>query len=189
MMLRAVTNRDFPKLKQLLKTLFNIELDYDQSIKFGKDSPVTLPGLLKMAWLSKDPQDRIRILFINTEDLSFGMSRNVDVTGRSIPHKRLAFIGVPETIDAVDDNCIKPDTVDGYLLAITLHELYEVLTGDFDHCNNSSHCINAKCNMKKVGTCSACMGGFIDQKYPDITLEDLYCAEHLAKLKRALAKN
>ena len=95
MMLRAVTNRDFPKLKQLLKTLFDIELDYDRSIKFGKESPATLPALLKMAWLSRDAQDRIRIIFINTEDLSFGMSKKADVTGRSIPHKKLAFIGVP----------------------------------------------------------------------------------------------
>jgi hypothetical protein len=188
MMLRAVTNRDFPKLKQLLKTLFDIELDYDRSIKFGKESPATLPALLKMAWLSRDAQDRIRIIFINTEDLSFGMSKKADVTGRSIPHKKLAFIGVPETIGAVSDNCIKPDTIDGYLLAITFHELYEVITGDFGHCEHPRRCINSLCDLKEVGTCSACMGGFIDKKYPDLTLEDLYCEEHLAKLNLALAR-
>jgi hypothetical protein len=188
MMLRAVTNRDFPQLKQLLRSLFNIELDYDQSIKFGGDGPVTLPYLLKMAWLSKDAQDRIRILFINTEDLSFGMSKKVDVTGRSIPHKKLAFIGVPETIGPVADNCIKPDTIDGYLLAITLHELYEVLTGDFGHCDHARRCINSMCDIEDVGTCSACMGSLIDEKYPDIKLEDLYCEEHLAKLNRALSR-
>jgi len=185
-MLRAVTNMDFPKLRQLLKALFDMELDYDPSIRLdGRNSIIRLAR----AHLSNDPEGRIRILFIRAGDLSFGMAPKVDVTGFNIPHKKLTFIGIPESVDAVSEECIRPGTMDGYLLAITFHELYELLTGDFGHCDNARRCINAMCDIEEVGTCSACMGSLIDQKYPDITLEDIYCEEHLAKLNRALAQN
>jgi hypothetical protein len=32
------------------------------------------------------------------------------------------------------------------------------------------------------------MGALVDEKFPDLKLEELYCEEHLAKLKVALEK-
>jgi hypothetical protein len=184
-MLRAVTNRDFPELQKALKALFNMELDYDPSIKVNGHNAVVR---IARAHLSKDPLGRIRIFFVDTDDLSFGWRDNVDLTGFNIPYKKLTFIAVPETLDVVDEDCIKPNTLEGYLLAITLHEMYELLTGDFGHCDNPRRCINSNCGIYVVGTCSACLGSMIDEKLPGLTLEDLYCEEHLANLRAALKK-
>lgn len=183
-MLRAVTNRNFPMLRQALKSLFGIELEYDPSIAPAGAGAL---GRLVFSQLSSDPQGRIRIVFVDTEDVSYGWRKDVDVTGVNIPDRRLAIIGVPEGIDPVSEECYPKSSLDGYLLVITLHELYELLTGDFGHCENPGRCINSECGFD-VGTCSACMGALVDEKFPDMGLEDLYCPEHLGKLKLALKK-
>ena len=182
-MLRAVTNRDFPELKKTLKALFNMELDYDPSITVSGRKAVFQ---IAHEHFKNDPLRRIRIFFVDTADLSFGWQKNVDLTGFNIPHKKLTFIAVPKTLDVVDEECLKPNTMEGYLLAITFHEMYELLTGDFGHCDNPCHCINSTCGIYEVGTCSACMGSFIDERLSSLTLEDLYCKEHLANLRAAL---
>ena len=181
-MLRAVTNRDFPMLRQSLKSLFGMELDYDPSLKVSGKL-----DLYRMNF-SSDPHGRLRILFIdNTRDLSWGFSRDADVTGRSNPHAKIAMIAVPDEVTPVTEKCrLKTGTIDGFLLVVTLHELYEVITGDFDHCDNPCTCINSECEYFDVGTCSACMGALIDEKFPDLKLEDIYCPEHLRNLRRAL---
>ncbi len=43
----------------------------------------------------------------------FRLAKKVDVTGFNIPYKKLTFIGVPETLDVVDEDCIKPNTMEG----------------------------------------------------------------------------
>ena len=183
-MLRAVTNRDFPMLRQSLKSLFGMELDYDPSIT-PKDN-----GVLHrfFSQFSSDPLGRVRIIFIDTEDVSFGWRKDVDVTGVNIPHQKITFIGVPEKLEPISDECYGPSSLDAYLLVITLHELYELFTGDFGHCENPGRCINSECGIYTVGTCSACMGAIVDEKFPNLKLEDIYCPEHIRKIKMALKK-
>jgi hypothetical protein len=184
-MLRAVTNRDFPMLRQTLRSLFDMELDYDPSLK--ADGHGVAMSFIRARFL-RDPRGRVRIIFVDTGDLSFGMERDVDVTGFNLPHKRLTFIGVPKSVEAVSDACPGPGSLDAYLLVVTLHELYELLTGDFGHCDNPGRCINSECGVYEVGTCSACLGALVDEKFPDLTLEDLYCEGHLANLRAAFNK-
>jgi len=182
-MLRAVTNRDFPMLRQALKSLFDMEIDYDPSIKMKGHSAIMR---FIHAQFSSDPHGRVRIIFVDTDDLSFGTARRVDVTGFNIPYQRVTFIGVPKKIETVSEECYKTSSMDAYLLVITLHELYELFTGDFGHCDNPCRCINSECGIYDVGTCSACMGSLIDEKFPNLTLEDIYCPEHLKNLRSAL---
>jgi hypothetical protein len=185
LMLRAVTNRDFPMLKQALKSLFDMELDDDASLSM--DGRGAIRRFIHTHF-SSDRQGRIRIIFVDTEDLSYGRAGKVEVTGFNIPYQRVTFIAVPESFETVSEECFETCTMDGYLLVITLHELYELFTGDFGHCDNPGKCINSECGMYDVGTCSACMGAMVDKKFPDLKLEDLYCEEHLAKLSAALQK-
>lgn len=184
-MLRAVTNRDFPMLRQSLKSLFGMELDHDPSLKLEGSGAIQR---FIYGHFSRDPLGRIRIIFVDTEDVSYGWHEDVDVTGVNIPHKKLTFIGAPTSVDHISDECYGRSSLDAYLLVVTLHELYELLTVDFGHCDNPGRCINSECNVYDVGTCSACMGALIDEKFPDLKLEDLYCGEHLRKLKLALKK-
>lgn len=184
-MLRAVTNRDFPMLRESLKSLFGMELDVDPSLKPRGKNPIKR---FFYGQLSSDPRGRVRIIFVDTADVSYGWRKDVDVTGVNIPYKKLTFIGVPESVEPVDEECYGKSSLDAYLLAVTLHELYELFTGDFGHCDNPGRCINSECGVYVVGTCSACMGTLVDEKFPDLKLEDLYCPEHLRKLKIALKK-
>ena len=184
-MLRAVTNRDFPMLRQALRSLFDMELDLDPSLSLEGRGAIRR---FIHTHFSSDPKGRIRIIFVDTEDLAYGRMRNVDVTGFNIPYQRLTLIGVPESIETQSEECYKTCTMDAYLLVITLHELYELITADFGHCKNPGRCINSECGVYDVGTCSACMGALIDEKFPNIVLEDLYCAEHLRKFSAALKK-
>jgi hypothetical protein len=185
MMLRAVTNRDFPMLRQALKSLFGMELDYDPTLNL--DGRGAIQRFIHTHF-SSDRQGRIRIIFVDTEDLSYGRARDVDVTGFNIPYQRLTLIGVPGSIETVSEECYETGSKDAYLLVITMHELYELLTADFGHCENPGRCINSECGIFDVGTCSACMGALVDEKFPDLKLEELYCEGHLAKLKVALEK-
>jgi len=173
-------------LRQALKSLLAMGLDYDPSLNV--DGRNAIIHFVRQRF-SRDPLGRIRIIFVGTGDLSYGTASDVDVTGFNIPYKKLMFIGVPKSVEAVSEMCPGPGSLDAYLLVITLHELYELLTGDFGHCDNPGRCINSECGVYEVGTCSACMGAMIDEKFPDITLEDLYCIEHLRKLKLALKKS
>lgn len=183
-MLKAVTNRDYPMLRQALGKLLDIELECDPSIKI--DGRLAVMKIAREQLFS-DPKGRIRIFFVDTGDLAYGMARGVEVTGFNIPHKKLMFISVPKAVEAVSDECgPAPKTIEGYLLAITLHELYELFTGDFCHCDNPRRCINSACSLYDVGTCSACLGGLIDEKLPDLKLKDVYCEYHLKKLRHAL---
>jgi hypothetical protein len=184
-MLRAVTNRDFPMLRQTLRSLFDMELDYDPSLNLEGRSAI---WRFIHTHFSSDPEGRVRIIFVDTEDLSYGRARHVDVTGFNIPYQRLILIGVPESIETQSEECYKTCTMDSYLLVINLHEFYELFTSDFSHCGNPGRCINSECGIYEVGTCSACMGALVDEKFPDLKLEDLYCEAHLAKLKAALMK-
>lgn len=184
-MLRAVTNRDFPMLRQALQSLFGIELDRDPAL--GAEETGAIRRFFH-GHFSQDPLGRIRIVFIDTEDLSGGWRDNVSVTGVNIPYRKLILVGVPEKADPVSDECYGAGTMDAYLLVITLHELYEMFTGDFGHCDNPRRCINSECGVYEVGTCSACMGALVDEKFPDLKLEDLYCPEHIRKLTLALKK-
>jgi hypothetical protein len=172
-------------LRQALKSLFGMELDHDPSIKLDGRSAI---WRFIHVHFSSDPRGRIRIIFVDTEDLSYGRAGSADVTGVSIPYQRLTLVGVPKSVETVSEECYDTGTMDAYLLAITLHELYELFTGDFGHCDNPGRCINSECGIYDVGTCSACMGSFVDKKFPDLKLEDLYCEEHLKKLRAALKK-
>ncbi len=184
-MLRAVTNRDFPMLRQSLKALFGMELDHDPALSPSGKSAV---HRFFFSQFSRDPQGRVRIVFVDTEDVSYGWRKDVDVTGVNIPYKKLTVIGVPEKLEPISDECYGECSLDAYLLVVTLHELYELFTGDFGHCENPGRCINSECGVFDVGTCSACMGAVVDEKFPDLKLEDLYCPEHLRELKLALKK-
>lgn len=181
---RAVTNRDFPMLARALRDLFGMELDYDPSLDaLARQSVWSLS-----ARNDRDPEGRIRILFIDgTEDLSKGWLRDRDVIGRSFGWLRLVQVAEPEEFDFTSEGCLYvPRTKEGYLLAVTLHELYEVLTGDTHHCQNPGRCVNSECRVTDEGYCCLCMGGLIDEKWPDLRLEDLYCEEDLAELRRVL---
>ncbi|WP_424358509.1 hypothetical protein [Methanocella sp. MCL-LM] len=135
-----------------------------------------------------DPENRIRIVFVDgAEDLSFGMAPRTNIIGFNVARHKLIFVGVPPELDPISPDCDHaPETLDGYLVAVTLHELYENLTGDVSHCRNPGKCINSICRHYENGTCCVCMGGLIDRKYPDLTLEDLFCEEDLSELRRAL---
>lgn len=186
-MLRAVTNKDFPLLRESLPRIFGIEVDYDPS--FTPKRKITPYNFFLNRLVPEDPEGRIRIIFVDgMTDLFCGWSGDTDVIGFNMSHKKLIFVAVPDEIEALDPDCFyQPGTMEGYLLSVTFHELYENITGDVRHCRNPGICINATCKFYDNGTCSVCMGGFIDEKLPELTLENLYCAEHLAKLKRALA--
>lgn len=138
--------------------------------------------------LCKDPAGRLRIIFVEgVEDLSFGMAAGTNIIGFNMSRHRLVFVGVPPELDPISPDCAYvPRTMDGYLLAVALHEIYENLTGDVRHCRNPGKCINSVCRLYENGTCCVCMGGLIDHKYPDLQLEDLYCEEDLDELRRAL---
>ncbi len=185
MMLRAVTNRDFPMLRRALKSLFGMGLDHDPSL--GLESRSALRRFAHTHF-SSDPAGRIRIIFVDTEDLSYGRARDVDVTGFNVPYRRLILVGVPKGVETQSEKCYATCTLDAYLIVITLHEVYELLTGDFCHCDNPCRCINSECGVFDVGTCSACMGALVDEKFSGLKLEDLYCEGHLAKLKTALER-
>jgi len=185
-MLKAVTNRKFPMLEQSMDRLFGIPLEHDPD----------LTALARMSrWslftrVRKDPAGRIRILFVDgTEDLSAGWARDRDVIGQNFGQLKLILVAVPEEFDFTLEGChYVPETLDGYLLAVTLHELYEIITGDLSHCRNPGRCVNSQCRMSKKGYCCLCMGGLIDRKWPDLALEDLYCEEDLGHLRRALGR-
>ena len=183
-MLRAVTNRDFPLLRRSLKSLFDMELDFDPSLNVEGRSAII--GFIRKRF-SNDPMGRVRIIFVDTADLSYGRAGDVEVTGFNIPHKKLTFIGVPESVDDLGE-CYGESSMDAYLLVVTLHELYELFTGDFGHCDNPRRCINSSCSVYGRGTCSSCMGALVDRIHETMTLEDLYCEEHLTKLREALRR-
>ncbi len=183
---RAVTNRYFPMLAQTMRDHFGIELDYDPSLDtMAKQSIRSL-----FSRINCDPEGRIRILFVDgTEDLSRGWLRDRDVIGRNLGWLRLILIAVPDEFDFTLKGCVhSPKTRDGYLLAVALHELYELLTGDLSHCDHPGTCVNSVCRVSDRGYCCLCMGGLIERKWPDIRLEDLYCEEDLAQLRQALSR-
>ena len=135
-----------------------------------------------------DPENRIRIVFVDgAEDLAFGMAPHTNIIGFNVARHKLIFVGVPPELDPISPDCDHtPETMDSYLVAVALHELYENLTGDVSHCRNPGKCINSVCRHYENGTCCVCMGGLIDKKYPDLRLEDLFCEEDLSELRRAL---
>jgi hypothetical protein len=183
MMLRAVTNRDFPMLGRTLQSLFGMGLDVDPSLDLEGHGAV---WRFIHTHFASDQKGRIRIIFVDTEDLSYGRARHVDVTGFNIPYQRLMLVGVPKGVETQCEDCFRTCSMDAYLLAIVLHEFYELFTSDFGHCDNPRRCINSECDEYDVGTCSACMGALIEEKFPDLKLEDLYCDEHLDNLRTAL---
>jgi hypothetical protein len=183
---RAVTNRNFPMLAHVLRHHFDIELDHDPSL----DAQAMQSIWNLFTRVGRDPAGRIRILFVDgTEDLSRGWFRDRDVIGRNVGWLRLVLIAVPEEFDFTAEGCAySPQTREGYLLAVALHELYELLTGDISHCHHPGTCVNSVCRVSDQGHCCLCMGGLIEQKWPDIALEDLYCAEDLGHLRHALRR-
>lgn len=185
--IKAVTNKDFPLLKEALHNIFNIELDYDPALK--KYASYSVADVIHSMFIPPDTAGRIRIIFIdNTADLSCGMFRDTDIIGFNMFRKKLVFVAIPEAVEPISEECpYVPVNIDNYLLSVTFHELYENLTGDVRHCNNPGSCINSVCKFYENGTCCVCMAGLIDRKYPDITIDDLYCGEHAARLKKALA--
>jgi hypothetical protein len=185
-MLRAVTNRYFPMLAHTMRDHFGIELDHDPALE--AQSKQSFRNLFTR--VNKDPEGRIRILFVDgTDDLSRGWFRDRDVIGRNMGWLRLILIAVPEEFDFTSEGCAyNPKTRDGYLLAVALHELYELLTNDLHHCHNPGTCVNSVCRVSDKGHCCLCMGGLIERKWPDITLEELYCEEDLAELRLALGR-
>jgi hypothetical protein len=182
---RAVTNRNFPMLERMMRDHFGIELEHDPAL--DEQAKLSLRSLYTR--VKKDPEGRIRILFVDgTEDLSRGWFRDRDVIGRNMSWLRLILIAVPEEFDFTAEDCVySPKTQDGYLLAVALHELYELLTGDVSHCRHPGTCVNSVCRASDQGHCCLCMGGLIEHKWPGITLEELYCEEDLAQLRQALS--
>ncbi len=170
-------------LRRVLLSLFGMGLDLDPSL--DPDGRDAIRRFIH-TYFDRDPAGRVRIIFVDTEDLSYGRARRVDVTGFNIPYRRLILVGVPRSVETQSEECYGTCTPDAYLLAVTLHELCELFTGDFGHCQNARRCVNSECNVYGVGTCSACMGASIDEKFPELRLEDLFCDEHLANLKAAL---
>ncbi len=183
---RAVTNRHFPMLEHMLRQHFGIELDYDPSL----DEMAGQSLRHMFTRVKKDPEGRIRILFVDgTEDLSRGWFRDRDVIGRNLSWLRLILIAVPDEFDFTMEGCAYvPRTMDGYLLAVALHEVYELLTSDVSHCHHPGTCVNSVCQVSEQGYCCLCMGGLIEKKWPDVTLEDLYCEEDLAQLRQVLGR-
>ena len=118
----------------------------------------------------EDPAGRIRIVFLDgVDDLSFGMAHDSCVIGFNVARHKVVFVGVPEVLETISEDCDHvPKTLDGYLLSVTLHELYENLTGDVRHCRNPGKCVNSICRLYENGTCGVCMGGLIEEKYPDL---------------------
>lgn len=186
-MIKAVTNKDFPMLKEALHNIFGIELEHDPSL--NSLSRVSVSGILHIMKIPQDPEGRIRIIFIdNTTDLACGMVKDTDIIGFNILKKKIVFVGVPSEVEAISPDCSYiPRTLEGYLLSVTFHELYENITGDTQHCRNPGKCINSICRLYENGTCCVCMGGLIDDKYPYVSLEDLFCEEDLRLLRNALS--
>ncbi|MCD1294718.1 hypothetical protein CUJ83_06865 [Methanocella sp. CWC-04] len=187
-MLKAVTNKDFPMLREALSLLFNVELEYDPDMKKVKNFSTS--DFIRFMTMGPDPHGRIRIFFIEgTDDLSNGMFKNTDIIGFNMVKKKLVFVAIPSKVEPISEECdFMPRSMESYLLAVTLHELYENLTGDVSHCHNPGKCINSICKLYDNGTCCVCMAGLIETRYPDITLEDLFCEEDLGLLKEALRK-
>jgi hypothetical protein len=181
----VVTNRYFPMLAHTLRDLFGIGLEYDPSLnRFNKR---TL-GQIISGSVCKDPQGRIRLIYVDdVDDLSSGRFRDRDVIGFNLTWNRLIIVAVPPAVDPISSQCAYvPHDMESYLLAVTLHELYENLTGDVRHCHNAGKCLNSVCRVNHNGTCCVCMAGLIEKKWPDLTLEDLYCEKHRAGLRRVL---
>ena len=78
-----------------------------------------------------------------------------------------------------------PRTKEGYLLAVALHELYEVAHRRRQPLSPPGHVRQFCVPGLREGYCCLCMGGLIENKWPDITLEDLYCEEDLAELQES----
>lgn len=186
-MLKAVTNRNFPMLGQALQQLFGIGLDYDPAL----DALAHLSFRSLFARMARDPAGRIRIVYVDgSDDLSRGWFNDRDVIGNNVQPLRLIRIAVPDEYDFTSEGCAYvPKSLDSYLLAVTLHELYELLTGDVYHCHHPGICVNSVCRVSDCGYCCLCMGGLIDAKWPDLALEDLYCDEDLGELRQALGRN
>lgn len=183
---RAVTNRYFPMLAHTMRDSFGIELDHDPTLNVMAGQHIRN----RFPCFKKDPEGRIRILFVDgTEDLSLGWFRDRDIIGLNFSSLNLILVAVPDEFDFTLDGCLyAPETMNGYLMAVTLHELYEIITGDLSHCKNPGRCINSKCLVSKKGHCCLCMGGLLEKKWPDVTLEDLYCEEDLAQLRQSLGR-
>ncbi|OPY26650.1 MAG: hypothetical protein A4E28_02389 [Methanocella sp. PtaU1.Bin125] len=181
----AVTNRYFPMLAHTLRDLFDIRLEHDPSLNRLSRRPVRQ---IIAGSVCRDPQGRIRLIYKeNVDDLSSGRFHDRDVIGFNMAWSRLIIVAVPPAVEPISDRCAYvPRDLDSYLLAVTLHELYENLTGDVRHCHNPGRCLNSVCRADCNGTCCVCMAGLIEKRWPDLTLEDLYCKEHLAGLRRAL---
>lgn len=180
-----VTNRHFPMLAHTLRDLFGMELERDASL--DRLSRRSIRSLIASG-ICRDPQGRIRLIYVDgVEDLSSGRFEDRDIIGFNMAWNRLIFVAVPPEIDPISRKCAYiPRDMDSYLLAVTLHELYENLTGDVRHCHNAGKCLNSVCRVDDNGTCCVCMAGLIEKKWPDLTLEDLYCEEARAELRRVL---
>lgn len=182
-----VTNRYFPMLAHTLRDLFGIELEYDPSL--NRLNRLSIHNVITGS-ICKDPHGRIRLVYVDgVDDLSSGRFRDRDIIGFNMTWNRMIFVAVPSEIDPISSKCAYvPHDMDSYLLAVTLHELYENLTGDVRHCHNAGKCLNSVCRVDINGTCCVCMAGLIEKKWPDLTLEDLYCDEGRAELRRALRR-
>ncbi len=180
-----VTNRYFPMLAHTLRDLFGIELEHDPSLDRLSKRSITR---IIASSVCKDPQGRIRLIYVdNVEDLSSGRFKDRDIIGFNMTWNRMIFVAVPPEIEPISTDCAyMPHNMESYLLAVTLHELYEILTGDVRHCHNAGKCLNSVCSENHNGTCCVCMGGLIEEKWPDLTLEDLYCDRGIARLKKVL---
>jgi hypothetical protein len=187
-MLKAVANKDIPILKDLMLRIFNIELSCDPETM--KIDAFSLMGFVKAMSMKADPEGRIRIYFIEgIEDLSNGRMKDTDIIGFNMLKKKLVFVAIPNEVEPISLECGHgPVNIDSYLAAVTLHEVYENLTGDIHHCRNPGKCINSICKLYENGTCCVCMAGLIESKYPNITAEDLFCEEDLHLLNKALKK-
>jgi hypothetical protein len=184
-MKRAATNRIYPMIEQALRQLFDIRLEHDQALeRFNRPS-----ALRSSAFSPSDENGRIRIIYVDdVDDLHAGSwFTNTSIVGYNTFWNRMILVAVPPEIDAISTDCDHvPKTMEGYLLAVTLHELYENLTHDSRHCRNPGRCLNSVCRIHKNGTCCVCMGGLIDDRWPDLRLEELYCREHLEALNAVL---
>jgi hypothetical protein len=186
-MRNIVTNRYFPMLAHTLWDLFGMELEHDPSL--GRLNRLSIRSVIAGS-VCGDPWGRIRLIYVDgVEDLSSGRFSDRDIIGFNMTWNRMIFVAVPPELDPISPECAYvPHDMESYLLAVTLHELYENLTGDVRHCHNAGKCLNSVCKEDDNGTCCVCMAGLIEQKWPDLTLEDLYCEEDLAGLRQALGR-
>jgi hypothetical protein len=184
MTLRAVTNRDSPKLKAALSSLLGIELEYDPSLDPGSPFMAGVFGFLPTV---ADPKGRITIAFIDgTDDLSGGMIKDRDIIGFNIVRRKLVYVAVPDYVEPLSEECpYRPVDIESYLVAVTLHELCENLTGEVEHCDNPASCINSKCKFYPQGTCCVCMSSMLDGP---VKLEDLFCEKHTMMIREALER-